>query len=283
MFWLLLALPLPLVKPPAGNLPLANSFRPKMLATASSRPRPSLSATSYLVVDYDTGQWLASKQPRRRLLPASLTKMVTALVVANYFPPNEWLTVYQPYPVGQTAHLAKGTAFQARDLISIMLVHSANDAAFVLADNYRRQTGHSLVDDMNRWLKKYQLLDTHFVNFDGEEDNNHYSTAADMAKIARIFLENNSLRSTVRQRSLTVYDRKGNEYLFNSTDDLLAQPGYLGVKTGWTEKAGGCFAALYDFQGRKLISVVLQSRQRFIDTQKLLAATLERYHWRNVN
>ncbi len=286
MIWNLFLWPLlmvPAFKPAVASSPLPKRWQPKLIALASVTPRPPLSVSAYLVVDYASGQWLASKQPRKRLLPASLTKMVTALVALNYFPLNEWLTVYKSYPVGQTAKLEEGSSFQVKDIISMMLVHSANDAAFVLADNYQRQTGHSLVAAMNNWLRRHQLQSTHFANFDGEEDNGHYSTAADMAKITRILLENKFLASVVRQRSVTAYDDKGQKYSFDATDELLAQPGYYGVKTGWTTKAGGCFASLYYYRGHKLISVVLHSRQRFTDTRKLLKTISEAYHWQNGN
>lgn len=286
MIWNLLLWPflmVPFSRPPLPRPAVVKAQRLRPLAVASPvPPRPLLSADSYLVIDYNSGQWLASKQPDKKLLPASLTKMVTALVSLNYFPLDEWLTVYRDYPVGQTAELKEGSKLKVRDLISLMLIHSANDAAFVLADNYRRQTGHSLVAAMNSWLKEHRFESTHFANFDGEEDKGHYSTAADMAKIARILLENKFLAFTVRQPAVTVYDNKGQKYSFNATDELLKEPGYYGIKTGWTTKAGGCFVSLYRYQKHKLIGVVLHSQDRFADTQRLLKAVAADYRWRSI-
>ncbi len=237
---------------------------------------PGLKAGAYLAIDYDSGQWLLAKNPHQHLLPASLTKMVTALVSLQYFNLDEWLPVYREYHVGQIAHLQAKSFFRVRDLLAVMLVHSANDAAWVLADNYQRRYRQNFVVAMNRWLRQHQLKETHLVNFDGEEDVDHYSSAADLTKISGYFLQNPFLAQLVRRKTVTIVAADGHRYSFASTDKLLGVANFRGIKTGWTPQAGECFAGFYQAHGKRIISVILQSQERFVDTQRLIKAIVTR-------
>ncbi len=247
-------------------------WQPAPLASSRRPINKQLRAKSYLLTDYQSGEWLVAKHPHQKLLPASLTKLVTALVARQYFPLDEELEVSHPYLVGQVAHLTAGHVFRVRDLLKAMLIHSANDAAFVFADNYHRQTGKNFVALMNTWLGKHGLAETHFANFDGEEDKGHYSTAADLVKIGHFFLADKFLAALVRQKTTTFFDNEGQSYTLTSTDELLGVPGFEGVKTGWTKKAGECFLGYYTLPKQPaLMSVVLHSPARFTETERLVA------------
>ncbi len=247
-------------------------WQPAPLALSRQQIDGHLKAKAYLLMDYRSGQWLVAHHPHQKLLPASLTKLVTALVVRQYFPLDEKLEVSRPYQVGQIARLPAGHIFRVRDLLKAMLIHSANDAAFVFADSYRQQTGKDFVGLMNQWLRDHGLTETHFANFDGEEDAAHYSTVADLAKIGRLFLADEFLASLVKQKEAIFFDSQGQRYELETTDKLLGMPGFQGVKTGWTEKAGECFLAYYvPSKQPALISVVLHSPDRFKETQELVS------------
>ncbi len=231
-------------------------------------------------MDYESGKLLVAHNSDLPLPPASLTKMMTALVAVEKFSPDDWLQVSSDYPVGKTMGLKKGTEMRMEDLLFGLLVHSANDAAFVIADNYNRRSSLNFIERMNQKSKEIGLTETHFFNFDGEEDTGHYSTARDLALLARVFLKNKTLAKMVTTKKMVVYDRSGNSYYLQTTDELLyANTGFRGVKTGWTLIAGECFAGLFVKGDKKLITVVLHSIDRFADTRVLADQVINNFSW----
>lgn len=242
---------------------------------------PWLSAKSALVMDVDSGAVLFQKNPDLKLNPASITKMVTAIVALELYPMDEVVTVKQEYPVGKNMELVKGERISIENLIYGLLVDSANDAAYVLAgqsENGRR----NFVNRMNQFTREIGLTDTHFVNFDGEDDQNHYSTAFDLAHLTRLALKNNIFSRAIRLKEVTVKDVSGQiEHNLESTDELLgALPEIKGVKTGWTPKAGECFVGLVDLGDHQLITVILASEDRFAETEKLITWIKKAVSWR---
>ncbi len=265
---------IPFLKPPA-----VLNFSPYPLAKQNSMPDLSqISAKSFVVIDYDSGQVLLARNPNQRLLPASLTKMMTALIALESFSLDEWLSVENEYKIGKTMGLKPGGMIKVRDLIYGLLIHSANDAAWVLADNYNKKNSNNFIQRMNEKAKEIGLQQTNFVNFDGEDDEGHYSTALDLAKLTRIFLKNDFLANAVQIKNLTVYDSLNNAYFLETTNKLL-EAGFEGVKTGWTDQARECFAGFFSQNGKKLITIVLGSQDRFHDTQNLLDQVMEHFFW----
>lgn len=243
-------------------------------------PKPQLSSQNYILIDAITNTVLMSQNPDQKIYPASTTKLVTALTALNIYPLDEIVTINQEYKDGQVMGLKLGEKITIGSLVNALLVYSANDAAFTLANHH--QGGVSgFVQEMNSIVQKYGLKNTHFVNFDGLQDENHYSSAYDLSQIARLAIKNPVITQTVKQKSLTVEDVDHTiKHELTSTDELLDSiPEIEGLKTGWTPEAGGCFIGLINLNGHYLISVVAQSTDRFTDTKNLIDWAKNNVFW----
>jgi D-alanyl-D-alanine carboxypeptidase (penicillin-binding protein 5/6) len=248
-----------------------------------------ISAKSFVVVDFDSGKLIASRQPFVAFPPASLTKLLTALVAVDYYKPNDILLADKEYSVGKNMGLAAGEEMKAIDLLRGLLIHSANDAAYVLASNYPGGR-EAFVEKMNEKMREIGLTKSHFANFDGEIDRNHFSTPLDLAILSRYFLKNDLLSQIVRVPQMTVYSVNGRfSHDLETTNELLGKvPENKGVKTGWTQEAGECFIGYFEFDDlslskakRRLIIVVLGSQDRFADTKRLFEWARNNLIWQD--
>ena len=246
-----------------------------------NKNKPQLSTNFYILIDNETNQILVSENENTRIYPASTTKLVTALTALNIYPLEEVVTISKDYVDGKVMELKSGDKVTIKTLVAGLLIHSANDAAFSLASHYPQGiTG--FVDQMNLLTKKYGLKNTHFINFDGLHSPDHYSTVYDLSQIARIAIQNSTLRNYVKIKSMELTDIYGQKvYKVLSTNELLGVlPEVEGLKTGWTPEASGSFIALLNIDGHYLISVVAQSEDRFNDTKILLNWAKENLTWR---
>lgn len=243
---------------------------------------PLLSAKSAIVMDAESGVVLFKKDPYLRLHPASITKMAAAIAALELYPVDEVIEVKEEYPVGKVMELVKGERITVGNLFYGLLVHSANDAAYILAGQSPENVAN-FIDRMNEFSKKIGLYDTHFVNFDGEDDQNHYSTAFDLAHLTRWALKNNLFREAIQLKEMTVTDIDGLiVHKIESTNELLGViPEIKGVKTGWTSIAGECFVGLIEEDGRRLITVILGSNDRFGETKMLIDWVKNNVYWEN--
>ncbi|MFH1601948.1 MAG: serine hydrolase [Candidatus Shapirobacteria bacterium] len=261
-------------------------FIPQQEAVLQKKFNDNLTARSWMVLDLQSGQVLTAKDPNIAFAPASLTKIATALVALDYYDLDKVLEVKERYWVGRHMGLLRGERIKVIDLLFGLLVHSANDAAYNLASNYSGGVS-AFVEKMNLWVKEKGLERTHFANFDGEEDENHYSTAADLAKLARIFLQNPLLAQIVDLEEKVVSDISGSHrHYLQTTNELLGQSGEIrGLKTGWTEQAGECFVGLFEIeesgQAHPVLTVVLGSNDRFGETLTLLNWAKESISWKD--
>ncbi|MBU1088763.1 D-alanyl-D-alanine carboxypeptidase [Patescibacteria group bacterium] len=240
---------------------------------------PVLSAKAFILLDTETNTILISKKEKERIYPASTTKLITALTALNIYPLDEIIEIDTEYENGKVMELKVGEKLSIRDLVKALLVHSANDAAFVLAKQHKNGVD-GFVKEMNGILKKNGLEDSNFVNYDGIHDENHYSTVYDLAQVARLAIKNKTVTETVKIKELKITSRNGTEHLLLNTNELLETvPEVEGLKTGWTPEAGGCFAGLLNIEGHRLISVVAQSEDRFADTLQLLEWAKKNIEW----
>lgn len=253
---------------------------PQPLAVQVSPPDFSMvSARSFVVMDFDSGQLIAFREKDEKLLPASLTKMITSLVILDNYSLDQKIDILNKYEVGKIMGIKPGTQMSIENLLYGLLVHSANDAAYAVSYDYNLHHNQTFIDAMNQKASQLGLSDTNFVNFDGEEDEGHYSTAKDLALLARFFLKNPVLSEMIKVEKIIVKDEQGNDYWLESTNELLKEDGFGGVKTGWTEQAGECFAGLYEQGDHKLITVVLGSKNRFEDTKSLVNQVMNNFAW----
>ena len=255
----------------AGTNSLLGSYEHPLIPKTVSQSIPTLTAQDFILIDNATNTVLLSRNQDNRIYPASITKLATALTALNVYPLEELVTVTQNYDDGQVMNLVPGETITVKSLVTALLVHSANDAAYNLA--FHHQGGVAgFIQEMNSLLAKYGLKNTHFTNFDGLHNPDHYSTVYDLSQLGRIAIKNSFIREVVKQKQVVVTDVTGKiTHDLNSTNELLGiVPEIQGLKTGWTPEAGGCFIALINLNGHEMISVVAQSEDRFADTVKII-------------
>ena len=237
---------------------------------------PDVSAPSWVLFD-ETADWLiASHEPDTRRPLASTTKMMTALIAAERSSLDEMVTVSASAAEAGEAEigLVAGEVVSMGDLVSAILVRSANDAAAAIAEH----VGGSIdgfADLMNEKAAQMGLTNSHFVNPHGLDSPEHYSSAADLLEMARAILANPQLAAMVRSTSIdfpTAPD--GTLRGGRSTNSLLeSYDGAIGVKTGFTLQASLVLAAAAERDGRRLLVVVMGSEGvggHFADATALL-------------
>jgi len=272
--------------PILGKLP--GPTKPSVKAAYTSEPKspvsqnlspPNFTATGIFVMDLDTGIVLLDKNPHLRLKPASLTKIMTSLVALDYYSEGSVLKVINgPRVLGNTVKLIKGDEITANEVIYALLVPSGNDAAVTLAENY--PGGYQeFVKKMNQKISELGLTNTNFTNVSGVEGPNHYTSAYDIAMIARTALRRPAFSTIVSTKNITITSLKGHTYPLESTNILLGKPGIVGVKTGWTPEAGECLVILVTKDNHPVLISLLNSNDRFGEAQKIINWVYSNYLW----
>lgn len=244
---------------------------------------PDLTAGAIMVVDIPSGIILFQKNPKVRLSPASITKLMTALVALEQFKMEDILTVKTAVSEGRTMGLIPGERLTFENLLYGTLVHSANDAGFVLAENYPGGS-KSFVVRMNQRAKELSLNDTNFTNPIGFEEYSHFTTAADLARLAVFALGNPIIAKIVGTPAITVADVSFSRfYRLENVNQLLGKvPGVLGVKTGWTENAGECLVTAVTKNGKNVLIVILGSEDRFGESENLVNWAFANHRWETI-
>jgi serine-type D-Ala-D-Ala carboxypeptidase (penicillin-binding protein 5/6) len=244
-----------------GNRPLALA-----LAGAADRVRVTFKhpPRSGLLFDLDTGAVLWRRQPDRVLPIASLTKMMTALLVVDRAPPDAKVRVTKEalaYKGSAMGVLPKGKRIKLETMLNGLLLPSGNDAAIALAQRISG-TVAAFVAHMNERAGDLGLACTRFSSPDGFKDAGNHSCAIDLAEMARAVLDRRRLaRIVARRRAVLPFPIKGGRiYLFNNNPLLrTGYPGTIGIKTGYTDAAGRCLVAAARRNGRRLGVVLLHS------------------------
>jgi D-alanyl-D-alanine carboxypeptidase (penicillin-binding protein 5/6) len=245
--------------------------------TATASPPPSVDAPAW-IVETGGGQVLASSHAHDRRAIASITKLMTVLVVLQHHRLSDVVTVDErAAEVGQESiALRAGEQLTVLDLIRGALIQSANDAAVALALSTAPDLP-SFADLMNAKARELGLDETHFVRPDGLDASGEYSTAADVTKLARDAMQVAVIRNTVAKSTATI----AGDRVLHTWDDLLGRvPGVIGVKTGHTDEAHWSQVAA-DRRGRMLVyATILGSptrEQRNADLERLLQWGLAQY------
>ncbi len=253
------------------------------LLVKSLTGEPLIGARSALLLDYNSGQILYQKNIDEALPMASLTKIMTALIVLEEMGLDQIATVNRNQSLGRTVGVIPGEQFLVRDLFYALLVMSGNDAADILADNFPGGKT-AFVARMNEKATLLGLENTRFANPHGLDEANHYSSAQDLLVLTKYALKNDDFAKTIQRGDGQICNLTGdNCYQIKTTNDLLTFPGILGVKTGYTFQAGACFIGLWEQNGRRFLSVVLGSPNRFWETQNLLGWGLVSFSPQEVN
>lgn len=268
----------------SGNAPVQTAAYtpvsiPEKVGTADEAS--TVSALSWYAVDVDSGVELGARQPDTERPIASITKLATALVFVHDHAMAQPVTVptLPAYaPDDEIIGLKAGEQFSAHDLLSALLINSADDSAdaLALADSGNQTT---FVAKMNRLIATWGIKNARFSNPSGLVDSGNGASARAVAQLARLTLHNSALRQLVMTKSVTIRDRAGQSYTLMTTDQLLQSGGFSGIKTGYTEAAGQCFVGLTTIRGHQVITVVLGSQDRFGDTAKLADWISHTYQW----
>ena len=229
------------------------------------------SARGYLVKIGNTTTWGEGTQ--RRLPPASLTKMMTALLVLERGRLDDVATVSQAAAreTGSQLGLVAGQRFTVRSMLAAAMIRSANDACHVLAD-YVGGNEARFVRLMNARAAALGMRNTHFTNACGHHHVRHYSSAADLAILAERLLRFPVVVQLAQRSLYTIRTRDGAKtYTFKSTNKLLGQyPGAMGLKTGYTPQAGRCLVATAYRNGTRVLLVLLHAPQRWETASAML-------------
>lgn len=247
-------------------------------------PLPSFTARSVVALDIDSMVGLYQKNPGERVSPASTTKIMTALVALDYYSLNQVLTVGEFEVEGNMIDLVSGEEITVENLLYGLLVGSGNDAALVLAQNYPGGTTGFLLA-MNKKAAQLQLENTRFANPTGLDEEGHFSTALDLARLTVEAIKNPTFSRIVSVPSLVITDVSGQKtHFLENTNELIGKlEGVKGVKTGWTQNAGECLIALTERNGEKIVTVLLGSEDRFGETQALINWVFENFRWQTIS
>ncbi len=243
---------------------------PPQVSFQGTTPPPSISAASAVVVEDSCGEVLFAKDPHRRLPPASITKIVTAIIAVETTQPDDIVNVNVDNFFagdGTVMGLQTGMQMSMRDLLYGLLLPSGNDAAIAIA-RYVAGDVPSFVERMNAKVRELGLQDTNFTNPHGLDAAGHYSSAYDMAMIGRYAMKDPLIAEIVKTPSYTP-NWDGGE-LWNGNLLLWQYPGADGIKTGWTDNAGQTMVATAQRDGRRLIVAIMDSQDRYTDAEQLL-------------
>jgi len=249
----------------------------------TGRGAPQLTAFSSLAIDFSSKTIIYAKNPDYQLLPASTTKIMTALVSLDYYSLSEVIKVERVNGIGQTMELEKDEEISIENLLYGLLVQSGNDAAYALAESYPGGV-QKFVSSMNVKARSLHLDNTHFVNPAGIDAAGQFSTVHDLAVLTAEALKNPTIHKIVSIEEIEVADTSGEiiHELVNINQLLGKVAGLKGVKTGWTESAGECLVAYTEREGRAIITVVLASEDRFGETEKLIEWVYNNFQWESL-
>lgn len=226
----------------------------------SSMPQLSLRAEAAIAVNADTGKILYEKNMHERLYPASLTKLMTAILLSENRDKTDVLTYSaqdQQEPSNKIG-FPTGSRITADSAMKGMLIFSANDFAAMVAENISGSVS-SFTTLMNKKAALYNMQDTHFNNANGLPDSNHYSSAYDISVLARQAYRDPWIMDTLEMPSAQVVTAAGKGIKVYNTNQTLDKNGCFAGKTGHTDEAGYCLAAFYRRSGHTYIGVVMKA------------------------
>ena len=223
-----------------------------------------LSATAAILMDADSGEILYEKDAGRRMRIASTTKIMTALVALDRARLTDTITVTAAHMVeGSSMYLKPGETVTVEELLYGLMLCSGNDAALALADCCGGL--EEFVQAMNDKAAELGMQDTSFANPNGLDDEDHYSTARDMAVLAAYAAQNPTFRRICSTRTATV----GSRTMTNHNKLLSQVEGCIGMKTGYTKAAGRTLVSCAQRDGCRLVAVTLCDGNDWADHKSL--------------
>ena len=223
-------------------------------------------ASAAILMDAGSGRVLYERNADRKMLIASTTKILTALVAIEQGNLQDTVKVSREAACteGSAMYLKEGETLTLETLLYGLLLCSGNDAAVAVAQHVGGSV-KGFVALMNQKARELEMENSSFANPNGLDDENHYSTARDMAKLARAALENETLVRIASTRSITI----GGRTMHNHNKLLGYMDNCLGLKTGYTKAAGRTLVSCAERNGQRLIAVTLQDGNDWADHQAL--------------
>lgn len=231
--------------------------------SAGAAGEPGVSASCAILVDAESGRVLMEKNADEERAIASITKLMTALVaVESTSDLDRTVTIQKEWTLaeGSSMYLREGEELTLRELLYGLLLVSGNDAALAIAGFCAGDTD-TFVEWMNLRAQELGMEHTHFVNPNGLPAEGHYSTAADMAKLAIVVMEQPDLAEIVGTKSVTMAGRT----MTNHNKLLWRYEGCVGMKTGYTDAAGRTLVSCAQRDGQRLIAVTLNAPNDWAD------------------
>ncbi len=252
---------------PAGFLP------PTAINSAPDPEPPELTAEAWILYDADSGVVIASQDAETERPMASVTKIMTAIVVVENAELDDLVRVSASAAATGEAEigLVRGERWSVADLLAAVMVRSGNDAAVALAEHVGGSV-EGFAALMNAKAAELGLEHTQFVNPHGLDAEGHYTSAADLVVMAEVALQDPFLARLARTSRITFKpDPSGVSRVANNTNRLLGiYPGVAGLKTGFTNDAGRVLVSVLERKGQTLIGVVMGSEDHFDDSRRLL-------------
>lgn len=237
---------------------------------------PEISADAAIVVDRGTGAVLYEKNADKREYPASMTKMMTCLLALENGKPDRIVEASANAADVECTRLRGGEQIRLQDILTQMMLISDNGAATAVGESFGDGDIGYFAQKMNDRAKTLGMTSTHFVNANGMPDENHYTTARDMSKLAMAAFARPDFRQIVGTKQKNIYYIRpaGRVESCENTNELLwSYEGCVGGKTGWTNAARGCLTVAADRNGHELIAIVMHSEDeesRFREAAALL-------------
>ena len=252
----------------------------------------TLASEGAVLIDSSTGKILYGKNENQKLYPASTTKILTAILAIENCKPTDKITAsydaVMSLPSGYSnAAIQPGETIGFQDLLDMFLIHSANEVGTIFAEHISGSV-EKFATLMNQKAAQIGCKNTNFTNPSGIHDENHYSTAYDMALIAQYCMKNQTFRNTVAKPSckIAATDKYEERYFRNTNDLLNSSSSYyyepaIGIKTGYTSQAKRCLIAASKKNNIELITVVLGAQSSLTDTRYLDTINLFEYGFAN--
>ncbi len=230
---------------------------------------PGIGAEAAILMDAGSGMILYEKNIHKREFPASTTKILTCLIASENCDQDEVVTfshdaVFDTPRGSNNIAIDPGEELTVYECLEAILIRSANECSFALAEHVGGGDRQAFIDLMNERAKELGCLDSHFVNPNGLPDDDHYTTCYDLALIGREFFKNETLCNISMTPRLHIYPsaKQKDEIIENTTNEMLRNKTYeyeylVGAKTGHTEDAGYCLVSCAQKDGMRLICVIL--------------------------
>ena len=239
-------------------------------------------AYSACVINGVTGEVVFEKNAYEEHQMASTTKIMTAVVALENSNPDDVITVSQDAAIqeGSSAYIQPGDQIYMRDMLFGLMLNSGNDAAYAIAE-YISGSREAFADVMNWYAwNKIGAVHTQFINPSGLNGEGHYSTAYDMALIARYAMRNPEFRRIVATRTMIAQPLNRQEPLYFSNHNRLLDlyDGCIGIKTGYTSTAGRCLVSAAERDGMMFIAVTLDDKDDWNDHMEMLDDAFSRHY-----